>query len=121
VPYPDAAPVVARVHDAGLTTVVVSNIGWDIRPTLHHHGVLRSVDEVVLSVEVGVAKPDPEIFALACEQAGVPPQRCLMVGDTGSDAGAVAAGIRTLLLPTSDPGRPHGLDAVLALLGLRGD
>lgn len=121
VAYPDSVPVVRRLHEAGLTTVVLSNIGWDIRPALDHHGLLPHVDEVVLSYEVGVAKPDAEIFELACEQAGVPPERCLMVGDTASDAGAALAGIRTLLLPTSDPGRPHGLDAVLALLGLRAD
>jgi hypothetical protein len=37
------------------------------------------------------------------------------VGDTVADAGAVAVGLRTLLLPASPPGAVHGLRAVRQL------
>jgi hypothetical protein len=40
-----------------------------------------------------------------------------MVGDRPqADGGAVGAGLRTLLIPMSAPGAPHGLGAVLALV-----
>ncbi len=38
-------------------------------------------DLVVLSSEVQIAKPDPRIFALAVERAGVVPSRCLFCGE----------------------------------------
>jgi HAD superfamily hydrolase (TIGR01549 family) len=45
--------------------------------------VLRErADAVVISEEVGVMKPHPQIFAHAAEQAGVPPEQILYVGDS---------------------------------------
>lgn len=46
-------------------------------------GVGRWVAEkdVLVSQEVGLAKPDPALFRLACERAGTVPERCAYVGD----------------------------------------
>jgi len=41
----------------------------------------RHFSAAVSAHEVGFAKPDPRIFAAACEAAGVPARRCLHVGD----------------------------------------
>lgn len=61
-------------------------------------------------------KPDPKIFAVACESLGLTAGEVLMVGDDPrSDAGAVAAGIRTMLLPPGPLGSDNGLDAVRCL------
>jgi putative hydrolase of the HAD superfamily len=38
----------------------------------------------VLSCEVGLKKPDPAIYLLACERLGVQPAECAFVGDGGS-------------------------------------
>jgi HAD superfamily hydrolase (TIGR01509 family) len=82
-------------------------------PTL---GLLQHLDACVLSYEVGAAKPAPAIFRAASAAVDTDPAATLMVGDHPSaDGGATALGIRTLLLPMSPPGAPHGLDAVLAL------
>ncbi len=73
-------------------------------------------DTFVPSCELGVMKPDPRMFEQAVRRLGVSPDRTLMVGDSPvADGGALALGIRTLLLPYSPPGAPHGLDAVLRL------
>lgn len=52
-------------------------------------------DDTVFSYAVGCAKPDTAIYRLACQQLGVAPERCLFVGDGGSDelAGAQQAGL----------------------------
>ena len=63
------------------------------------------------------SKPDPQIFEKACKLIGVPPERALMVGDSAADAGAVKAGLATLVLPAAEPGRANGLWATLALTG----
>src|ERR1044071_6137487 len=41
----------------------------------------RYFDVVVVSQEAGAAKPQREIFLTACRRAGLPPQRCLYIGD----------------------------------------
>lgn len=58
-------------------------------------GIDRHVDALVISEEVGVAKPDPVIFQVALERLGARPERAVMVGDSwdADVAGAHAAGI----------------------------
>jgi HAD superfamily hydrolase (TIGR01509 family) len=114
--YPDAVPVLRALRARGIRTVVVSNIGFDARPILAGLGLLEHLDACVLSYEVGATKPAPAIFRAACAAVGAEPTFTLMVGDHATaDGGATALGIRTLLLPMSPAGEPHGLDAVLAL------
>lgn len=117
-PYRHTADVLAHLRRSGVSTALVSNTGWDVRAVLTHHGV--RVDAVVLSCEVGVVKPAPEIFLAACDRLGVAPAATLMVGDDArADSGAVLAGLRTLLLPALPPGADNGLRAVLDIAGRR--
>ncbi|MDG4797459.1 HAD-IA family hydrolase [Micromonospora sp. WMMD1082] len=115
VPYPDTAPTLGALREAGVRVAVVSNIGFDLRPLFDAWGLADLVDAFVLSYEVGRCKPDPAIFWRACGLLGVDPEETLMVGDTPADAGAVRAGCAVLVLPAADPGRPNGLGSVLSL------
>ncbi|MGK5740677.1 HAD family hydrolase [Micromonospora sp. URMC 103] len=116
VPYPDTAPTLAALRDAGIRVAVVSNIGFDLRPLFDAWRLTGLVDAFVLSYEVGRCKPDPAIFLRACGMLGVDPEETLMVGDTPADAGAVKAGCAALVLPCADAGRPNGLGAVVDLV-----
>jgi HAD superfamily hydrolase (TIGR01509 family) len=116
--YPDAAPTLDALRARGIRTAAVSNVGFDLRPVLNGLGLLDRFDACVFSYEVGAVKPSPEIFAAACAALDASPATTLMVGDHAeADGGATALGIRTLLLPMTPAGPPHGLDAVLALAG----
>jgi HAD superfamily hydrolase (TIGR01549 family) len=110
-------PVLGALRDAGVPVGVLSNIGWDIRPAFERVGALASLRTVVLSCEHGVAKPDPALFALACERLGAHPSRVLYVGDDPvKDGAAVRAGMPVYLLPSArDANTPRGLAAVLRL------
>ncbi|GGP55614.1 HAD family hydrolase [Saccharothrix coeruleofusca] len=116
-PYPDTAVVLKALHDRGVRIGVLSNIGWDIRPALADAGVLDLLDAVVLSCEHGLEKPDPALFALACQEMGTPPGRTLYIGDDPvKDGAAVRAGLPVYLLPTERAvNRERGLGAVLRL------
>ncbi len=61
------------------------------------------VEEPVFSCEVGLAKPDPRIYELACRRLGVAAEEALFVGDGANDelAGADRAGMRAVLLDGS--------------------
>jgi len=116
-PYADTADTLRGLRAAGTRVAVVSNIGFDIRPLFRAWGLAELVDAWALSYEIGRCKPDPAIFLRACGLLGVDPEQALMVGDSPADAGAVAAGCATLLLPAAGPGRANGLDAALRLAG----
>ena len=119
-PVPDAEPSLRALSAAGIPIGVVSDAGWDIRPVFAHHGLLDLVTAFVISAEHGRVKPDPLLFEAACQAVGTPPGATLLVGDNPiSDGGAVAAGLRTLLLPVAPPGEPRGLDAVVTLVTAR--
>jgi putative hydrolase of the HAD superfamily len=117
-PYPDAADVLRALHERGIGVGVVSNIGWDLRPVFRAHGLDPYVGTYVLSYELGVQKPDPRLFATACEALGADPGQTLMVGDDRrADGGAAALGCGVHFvdhLPASR--RPDQLRPVLDLV-----
>lgn len=71
--------VAEQVRARGLPTGLLSNSwGTDIYP---RERLEASFDVLVISAEVGLRKPDPEIYELACERIGLPPHRCAFVDD----------------------------------------
>ena len=118
-PYPDSVEVVSRLRERGIPVAVVSNIGWDPRPVFVEHGLDAFIDTYVLSYLHGIQKPDPRLFATACEAIGVAPRDALMVGDDRrADGGATALGCAVHFvdhLPVN--ARPDGLRPVLEVLG----
>ncbi len=55
-------------------------------------------NEVIFSYEARVAKPQKEIYQMACEKLGVTPEESIFIGDGGSDElrGATEAGMTAL-------------------------
>jgi putative hydrolase of the HAD superfamily len=83
------------------TIGLVSN--FDHPPHVHdilaHYKLDPFFDTIIISGDVRVKKPDPAIFSFALEQTGLSNNEVIYVGDTDEDvAGAMAAGIRPLLL-----------------------
>lgn len=79
--YDDVIPAFRRLRDRGLRLGLISN--WDKRLTglMEGMGISPLLDTIVSSAEVGLHKPDPRIFELACERLGVRPDECAHVGD----------------------------------------
>jgi epoxide hydrolase-like predicted phosphatase len=78
---PDEAMVsaVREVRSGGLRTGLLSN-SWS---TDHYDRNLLAelFDDVVISAEVGLHKPQPEIYRLAAERLRVTPDECIFVDD----------------------------------------
>jgi HAD superfamily hydrolase (TIGR01509 family) len=115
VAYSDTVETLQALRDASIPTALISNVGFDLRPVLKHLGFEHLLDQLVLSFEVGFAKPEPAIFREACLRLEVEPEDVLMVGDSLADAAAIEMGIRTFLVPHTGPGEAIGLDAVRRL------
>ncbi|WP_368396938.1 HAD family hydrolase [Streptomyces sclerotialus] len=116
-PYADAAETLEALTQQGIPLGVVSDVGWDLRPTFARHGLDRYFSVWVHSYEHGTEKPDPALFGYACRQLAVEPAETLMVGDhPAKDGGAAGSGLRSYVLPAgAAPGAVRGLDAVLGL------
>lgn len=96
---PDDALVgaVRRVRASGVRTGLISNSwgeGVPYDPALFD----ELFDAVVISGEVGLHKPEPEIFRLGAERIGVVPEDCVFVDDLRENcAGAEAVGMKAIL------------------------
>lgn len=74
-----------------LPVVVVTNATTRLEEDLRGSGLPTAVDAVISSARVGVAKPDPGIFSIAAEAAGVAVDRCLFVDDSATNVQAATA------------------------------
>jgi FMN phosphatase YigB (HAD superfamily) len=76
------------------------------------------LDVLIVSGEVGVAKPEPAIFALALAQLGVGPAAALFVGDSLEYdlRGAAAAGIAFVWMNPRGEQLPAGFTPPLATI-----
>ena len=99
-PFPESATVLGELRAAGYRLAVVSNWQHGLSAFCHALGFGPQLEVVVASAEIGAAKPDGRIFAEACRQLALPPDRILHVGDSEADdfASAHAAGLKALWL-----------------------
>ena len=69
-----------------------------------HSGLADCFAHTIISEEVGINKPQPEIFRIALERNGVTADQVVMIGDSYSSdiAGAKAAGIDQIWLHEGD-------------------
>jgi putative hydrolase of the HAD superfamily len=88
---------VRDAHAAGVKTGLISN-SWG-EGLAYDQDLMRELfDVVVISGEVGLHKPEPEIFRLAAHRLGVVPQECVFVDDLRENcAGAEAVGMTAIL------------------------
>jgi len=98
--YDDVVPAFRRLRDRGLSIGLISN--WDKRLTglMDGMGIAPLLDTIVSSAEVGLHKPDPRIFELACDRLGVAPEESAHVGDHhyADVLGARAVGMLPILI-----------------------
>jgi epoxide hydrolase-like predicted phosphatase len=91
---------VGRARVAAVPTGLISN-SWVMD---HYTDEIRGLfDAVVISAEVGLHKPQPEIYRLAAERLGVAPKDCVFVDDLRENcAGAEAVGMTAVLHRDAD-------------------
>jgi putative hydrolase of the HAD superfamily len=80
-----ARALLDSLRSFGLRIGIVANSWPDpgrvIRADAERFGLADGVDAMVFSEEVGVRKPDAEIFRIACRRLGVEPREAMYVGD----------------------------------------
>lgn len=98
--YDDVAPVLRDLRAKGLKLGIISNWDTRLKKVCDGLGLTPMVDFLVISAEAGIRKPDPRIFHLALEKAGVRPEEAIHVGDLPEEdaEGARRAGVRPILI-----------------------
>ena len=95
---PEILATLLALKERGYPLCVVSNAD---RVDILHWGsspLSPLFDEVIFSCDVRMMKPDREIYLLAAQRVGCPPEGCVFIGDGGSDElmGARRVGMRTV-------------------------
>lgn len=88
----ETVAIAAELRAAGVPLYLLSNASAETYPNvLERFGFLGQLDGIVLSGEVGVAKPDPEIFEILCQRFGLSPAKTLFVDDVERNVVAARA------------------------------
>jgi REG-2-like HAD superfamily hydrolase len=115
----DALNVLGDVARAGVRLGIVSNWDLRLRDLYDRFALDRMFPVLACSAELGVEKPDPEIFRIACRCAGVRPAQAVHVGDDPANDvdGAASAGLTSILFEEEDGWRGVGrqIDALRRL------
>lgn len=72
-------------------TGLISNAWPDLREYILREGFADAFDEMIISAEVGLMKPDARIYRLALERLGVPPHEAVFVDDMPKNVEAAQA------------------------------
>jgi 2-haloacid dehalogenase len=125
---PGASELIRELASRVRLCLVTNGLSRVQRGRLAHSGIAGHFSAVLISEELGFAKPDPRFFLAAAIALDIPARQLLCVGDspTADIAGARAAGIDACWFspsgaPWPGPGEPppyvvHALSDVLLLV-----
>lgn len=124
---PHAAAAIAGLAGRAVLGLATNGIPEVQRGRLERSGLARHFRAVLISGEIGFAKPDPRFFLLGAERLGLPPADVLCVGDVPATdiRGARAAGMASCWVaaagaawPPEEPGPDYTIRDLRALLAL---
>lgn len=118
--YPESLEVLQAIKERGVPLGVISNASHGIIGDLERTGVAPFFEHIVYSQGVGYAKPDPRIFQEALRRFDADPGQTWHVGDNvvADIEGAIAVGIRPVLVRRKGQAPPPGVPVVNDLRGI---
>ena len=112
---PGAEDLIDGLNRSGYLVLGLSNFSAETFPICRaNYPVFERFDDIVISGDVGTAKPGSEIYLLLCERNGVRPDEAVFLDDSPANVdGALAVGMQALLFTDTRSAR-----AALADLGV---
>lgn len=112
VAYSSTKELLEQTRKAGLRIGVITNLPENVtaeqgRQMIKEAGISEFIDPdgIIINHDVGISKPDPEIFRLAARRMGVTPDQCIFSGENFQEnINALSVGMKTKLKPCP-PGR----------------
>ena len=112
---PGADTYLKKLHDAGIKTAVATS-GYEglCKSAFSRLGIINYIDEYAFSSEVGCNKGHPDVYLLAANRLGLPPEECTVFEDIVLGLGsAKKAGFTTCAV--YDPTNADETDALKQL------
>lgn len=98
VPLPGALEALEVVRARGYRTALISDCSEETPLLWGQTPFAPLIDVTVFSCEVGMLKPAPGIYSIACQRLGVEPASCVYTGDRDEElVGARDAGMRAIM------------------------
>ncbi len=79
--YPETISVLEKLKQENMKISLVSNVSTPYKQPFFDLGLDRYFDNVIFSSDVGMKKPDAEIYMLLMDKVRAKPDKILMVGD----------------------------------------
>ena len=95
---PELVEVLQTLRQRGYRIGLLSNADQIDRACWQESRLSRLFDAALISCEVGIVKPDEQIYRICADRLGVAPEECFFVGDGGSRElmGAKQVGMETV-------------------------
>lgn len=107
-PLPGALELLRALRVAGFRCVIASAAPRDnVNLILSELGAFDLFDGIVSYEDVTHGKPDPQVYLLAAERAGVPPARCLVLEDAVAGVEGAKRARMACIAVTSNHSRAH--------------
>lgn len=119
---PDAPALLTALGARYRLGLITNGPSWSQRPKIERFALASYMHAIIVSEEVGVAKPDPQIFHIALTTLAVAPEEALFVGDSPENdlRGAAQAGMPAIWVNRHGATLPADVPQPIAVVeGLR--
>ena len=97
--FEDTMTILNKLKNKYKLAIITNGDGELQRKKINNIGIRDFFQEITISDEVGISKPDKRIFELTCKKMNVTPEECIMVGDkyNADIEGGISAGVTSIL------------------------
>lgn len=104
VAFKDTIPTLKKLKEKGIGVGLISNWNLTAREVLKETNIYDYLDNIIISSEVNIEKPNEEIFKIAIKEANVAAEECIYIGDNYYDdvIGSRKVGMSSILINPYD-------------------
>ncbi|MBW4031897.1 MAG: HAD-IA family hydrolase [Acidobacteria bacterium] len=88
---PGTVELLAALHAGGTRVALLSNAGFDFSDPFRHSPMAEFFEAMFVSAEMGLIKPDPEIYRVAARELGIPLDRMVFIDNKKINVDAAVA------------------------------
>lgn len=91
---PGTVQLLAALHGGGTRVALLSNAGFDFSDPFRHSPMAAYFERMFVSAEMGLIKPDPEIYRVTARELGIPLEQMVFIDNKKINVdSAVALGV----------------------------
>lgn len=88
---PGTVQLLAELHAGGTRVALLSNAGFDFSDPFRHSPMAAYFEAMFVSAELGLIKPDPEIYRVAARELGITLEQMVFIDNKKTNVDAATA------------------------------